>query len=184
LGLQYFCCSVGSILTDLFGPRMIGVFGGLISFLGLFLSVFVKDIKIYYLTYGICFGIGQALLITSTMAILPHYFNKRLSLANGIMNALSAIIVVILPVLTSKIIHSYSLMGLFYFLSGLNLLTVIMAFTYKPLIRHDRSLTKKERLKHSFGISVLKKKGFVVWCIASFIACFGWLIPIIVIVIN
>ena len=118
------------------------------------------------------------------MAILPHYFNKRLSLANGIANALSAIIVVILPVLTSKIIHSYSLVGLFYFLSGLNLLTVIMAFTYRPLIRNDKNLTKIQRLKNSFGISVLKKKGFVVWCIASFIACFGWLIPIVVIVIR
>jgi len=60
--------------------------------------------KLYFLTYGLGFGVGQALLLTATLAILPHYFNKKLSLANGLMNLIAAVIFVVLPYGTSYVI--------------------------------------------------------------------------------
>lgn len=75
-GVQYIFCAFGSIAINLYGPRKIGLFGGLLSTLALALSMLVEDIKLYFLTYGACFGIGQAFMLTSTMAILPHYFDK------------------------------------------------------------------------------------------------------------
>jgi MFS transporter, MCT family, solute carrier family 16 (monocarboxylic acid transporters), member 10 len=63
-------------LTDLFGARKVGIFGGLISTFGLLTSAMVQQIEIYFLTYSFVFGLGQALMLTATLAILPHYFNK------------------------------------------------------------------------------------------------------------
>lgn len=57
--------------------------GGLISTLGLAASSYVQNIKLYFLTYALLFGIGQALLLSATLAILPHYFKKvSFSLSN------------------------------------------------------------------------------------------------------
>lgn len=82
-GLQCIFCIIGSILVDLFNPRLIGVAGGLISAISMVLSAWVNEIKYYLLTYGLLLSIGQALLLASTLSILPHYFDKKLSLANG-----------------------------------------------------------------------------------------------------
>lgn len=75
-GVQYIFCSFGSIATDFFGPRKPGIFGGLVSGVALALCTFVTNLKLYFLTYGVLYGIGQAFLLTSTLAIIPHYFNK------------------------------------------------------------------------------------------------------------
>ncbi|CAF0800646.1 unnamed protein product [Brachionus calyciflorus] len=178
-GVQYIFCALGSIMTDFLGPRKTGITGGLISGLALAICALVEKMEIYFLTYGVLYGAGQALLLTSTLAILPHYFKKRISLANGIMNLIGAIIVVLLPILTSKIIHNYSLKGIFLFLSLLNFGTVLMAFTYIPLLpvhKHEKII---HQIKSSFGLEVFKKPKFAVWCIASFFGMFGYLIPIV-----
>jgi MFS family permease len=102
----------------LFNPRKIGVIGGLLSSIGLFASAFVYDIRLYFLTYGVLFAIGQSFLLASTFAILPHYFNKKLALVNGLMNGLAAILVVVFPILTSISLKAYGLAETFYFLGA------------------------------------------------------------------
>ena len=196
-------CFAGSILVDLFGARKIGFIGGLISSLGLWSSVYVTNIKVYFLTYSICFGLGQALLITATLAILPHYFSKRLSLANGIMNVIAAGVVVLTSILISLVIENYGLHTMFYFLTALNVLTMFMTLTYKAQIKTDEKVSSplsasvvsskqlnnahklhriKKRIKSSVGVEILKNGEFIVWCLSSFIGSFGWLIPIVNIV--
>ena len=81
--MQCGLCVFGSVLVDFFNPRVIGVIGGLVSSFSMLLSAQVKEIQFYLLTYGVMLAIGQALLLASTLAILPHYFNKKLSMANG-----------------------------------------------------------------------------------------------------
>jgi MFS family permease len=162
----------------MFGPRKIGIMGGLVSTISLFASVFVNEMKLYFLTYGLGFGVGQALLLTATLAILPHYFNKKLSLANGLMNLIAAVIFVVLPYGTSYVIKHYSLKGLFYFLAALNLGSVLMAFTFLPLLPVSKDVKMLTRIKDSFGVEVLKKIKFLCWCIGTLIAMFGYLIPV------
>ncbi len=82
-GLQCAFCIIGSILVDFFNPRVIGVVGGLISAVSMYLSSLINEIEYYILSYGILLSIGQALLLAATLAILPYYFKKKLSLANG-----------------------------------------------------------------------------------------------------
>lgn len=64
-GAQYVFCSIGSVLTDLFNARVIGVAGGVISTLSLIACAYVKNLKVYFLTYSFLFGLGQALLLVN-----------------------------------------------------------------------------------------------------------------------
>lgn len=133
----------------------------------------------YFLTYGVFFAIGQSFLLASTFAILPHYFNKKLALVNGIMNFFAAILVVVFPILTSLTLDHYGLAETFYFLSAVNFLAALMALTYIPLLPQTRKESKLKRIKQSFGLKVFKKRKFTVWCIASLFGMFGYLIPVV-----
>ena len=182
-GVQYIFCLFGSMCVELFNPRKTGIAGGLISAFSLLACAFVKDLRLYFLTYSIGFGVGQALLLAATSAILPHYFKNRISLANGLMNLIGAGVVVVLPILTALMLEKYSLTETFYFLSGVNFVTAIMTISYKPQFPDDKKENIPTRIKKSFGVKVLKKKKFVFWCVCTLIGMFGYLIPIVNIVI-
>lgn len=98
------------------------------------------------------------------------------------MNLIGAIVVVLLPIFTSNLIDNYGLKATFLFLSILNFVTMLMAMTYRsmiPVVNHDK---KRKKLKSSFGLEVIKKPKFVVFCVASFFGMLGYLIPIVNIV--
>ena len=178
-------CAFGSVLTDLFGPRKIGLVGALISTVAIFSSAFVNDIRLYFLTYGVVYGIGQALLLAATLAILPHYFNKRLSLANGLMSGLSSIIMIVLPTITGVMLRRFGLKETFLVLGAINFVTIIMAFSYRPLLpASNTDVSLYSRLKESFGLAVFRKRNFIIWTIGGLIGFFGYMIPIFYIVIS
>lgn len=131
---------------------------------------------------GLFIALGHGLLLAATIAIIPHYFKKKLALAFGVINALSAIIIVGLPVVTSIILERYSLIELFYLFVILHIISGILSFTFKPCLPIDLNSTYIERIKQSFGLEVLKKRKFLIWCIASSIGMFGYLMPILNIV--
>jgi MFS family permease len=147
-----------------------------VSTVALALCAQVKEIKVYFVTYGIMYGIGQSLLLAATLGILPHYFNKRLSFANGLMNFGAAIIVVLLPIFTAPIINNYGIVSTFYFLASLNFATFLLGFLFIPQLPNQN---KNERLivkiKESFGLEIFKMKKFNVWCVASFIGNLSFL---------
>ncbi len=185
VGVQFFFCFMSSMLIDLFSIRKIGLLGSLISTVAIFSCSFVTQLSIYFLTYAVLFGIGQALLLTSSSAILSHYFKKKLSLANGVMNFVGSLIVIVLPILTSTFLDKFGLKEMFFLLSGMNFITIICAMTYKsqmPNPNRDIEKTIWNRVKSSFGIDIFKNKQFIMWGLTSLICLFGYLIPIVNIV--
>ena len=174
-------CPIGSFVADIYGPRKSGLIGGALSTLGLFISATVKNLKLHIISYGVIFGIGQAFLLAATLAILPHYFNKRLSFANGLMNVVGAIVVIVLPILMGYFLRAYGLTATFYFLSAVSAGSIVMAGLFKPVLPLNQgSFTSK--VKESFGLEIFKRRGYVVWCLASFVGMFGYLIPLVCIV--
>ena len=122
-------------------------------------------------------------MLSSTLAILPHYFKQRLSFANGLMNCFASFIVICLPILTSIILHRFSLTEAFYFFSLLNLIGGLACLTYKPIIPVSlKNNSYMQSIKQSFGLEVLKEYEYVIWCLASFIGMFGYLMPIMTMV--
>jgi MFS family permease len=181
IGIQYIFCFVGGILIEIFSARKIGMLGALISTISLFSTAFVTNLKLYLLTYGFIFGIGQAFLLAATEAILPHYFKKRLSLANGFMIFVSAFVIVALPFFTSMILERYALRETFFFLAALNSVAILTTASFKSQLPRPRVETSVwQKVKESVGDMVLfKNVKYICWLLATFIAMFGYLIPIV-----
>ena len=142
--------------------------------MGILTSSFVTYMPLYFLTYSIIFGTGQALLMGSTFSILPHYFRAKLSLANGLMNFGAAVLTVTLPIITQKALTSLGLVDTFYILSALSFSSILCGATYKPMIPvTNRNSSISVRIRNSFGLELFKKPKFLIWCISCFIGLYG-----------
>ena len=114
---------IGNILIDLFGARKVGIIGAATSTLALSLSIPIEIMQLYFLTYSILFGIGQALLCVATMAILPHY---KLSSANGLANLIATALTAVLPILSDLILKRFSVKGMFTFLTAFSFISIYL----------------------------------------------------------
>jgi len=74
----------GGLLMRRVGPRVVGVAGGVLYGLGVFLSSFAGEgLLVLYLTYGLVVGIGLGLGYIAPIAALPRWFPDRPGLAYG-----------------------------------------------------------------------------------------------------
>jgi MFS transporter, OFA family, oxalate/formate antiporter len=112
----------GGLLMWRTGPRVVGVAGGILYGLGIFLASFAEgSLPILYVTYGLIAGIGLGLGYIAPVAALPRWFPDRPGLAYGIavcgFGAGSAINV---PIATSLIsstggpLQAFGILGLAY----------------------------------------------------------------------
>ena len=75
----------GGLLMRRFGPRAVGVAGGVLYGLGVFLSSFAgESLLVLYLTYGVVVGVGLGLGYIAPIAALPGWFPGRPGFAYGI----------------------------------------------------------------------------------------------------
>jgi MFS transporter, OFA family, oxalate/formate antiporter len=75
----------GGLLVRRLGPRVVGVAGGLLYGLGVFLANFAEgSLTVLYLTYGLIAGTGVGLGYIAPVVALPGWFPDRPGLAYGI----------------------------------------------------------------------------------------------------
>ena len=91
------------------------------------------------------FTIGQALLAASTYSILPHYFNKKLTLVNGILGFFGAIFTIAIAVIMELLLEKYGLTEAFYFLAAINFLASILTITFISML--SKQVCEKRQTK-------------------------------------
>jgi OFA family oxalate/formate antiporter-like MFS transporter len=112
----------GGLLMRRIGPRAVGVAGGFLYGLGVFLSSFAgESLFVLYVTYGIIVGIGLGLGYIAPIAALPRWFPDRPGLAYGMavcgFGAGSAINVPVATALISSTgdpLRAFGVLGLAY----------------------------------------------------------------------
>jgi MCP family monocarboxylic acid transporter-like MFS transporter 2 len=173
-----------AICIDLFGSRRVAIFGACLQTFGLLMSVFVKDLPIYFITHSVLFGIGQAFIAESTLQILPHYFNKRLGLANGLMNFGGSIIAIGFLITTAESLESLGLNLTFLIFAGISFFTIVAATLFKSVLKSQSSANQslKKKLKNSLGTRVLKRPEFIIWWTSACLALVGFSITNVTIV--
>ncbi len=183
-GLYCFMFLPSSVFIDLFGSRKIAVFGACLSTIGLLLSCLVRYLSYYLLTYSIFFGIGNALLLQSTLQILPHYFSKRIGFATGLMNSCGSVFTLGILIITAKSFQSVGLHNTFLILAALSSITIIAASTFKSVLQPNSNINDKlsTRIKESFAISILKKRELIIWIVSSCLSLLGFAITNVTIV--
>ena len=77
--------SGSALLVSRVGPRVVGVTGGIVYGLGVFLGSFAEGgLSFLYLTYGLVAATGLGLAIMAPIAALPRWFPDRPGLAYGV----------------------------------------------------------------------------------------------------
>jgi len=87
-GLIYFVLGVGGgMLADRFGPRVTCVSGMVLIATGLLGTSLSGSMGAVYLSYGVCIGLGIALVYTPAIGCVQPWFTRRRGLASGIASA-------------------------------------------------------------------------------------------------
>lgn len=84
-GLVYFVLgTLGGILADRLGPRLVCSSGMVLMALGLLATSWAPSLWVVYLSYGVLVGLGIAFVYTPSIASVQPWFTQRRGLAGGI----------------------------------------------------------------------------------------------------
>ena len=141
---------------------------------GLFLSSYATSLLFLYISYGLLLGIGTSLCATMALIVSADYFDKHLSLATGIVASGSSFGTLTVAPTLQFLVQRLGWQTTFRIMGFGGIFLAITGLVYRPV---QRIPVQMENGKQCFDITILKNKGFVVWTLATTIACFGYYIP-------
>jgi MFS family permease len=104
-GLIYFVLGVGGgLLADRFGPRVTCVSGMVLIATGLLGTSWAGSMGAVYVSYGVCIGLGIALVYTPAIGCVQPWFTRRRGLASGIASAGIGAGTLVVPLVASGLI--------------------------------------------------------------------------------
>lgn len=177
-------------LAQRHGMRTTQLIGGIILTVGILATSLVNSVNLMFLTYGILVGVGSALIYSPAFAVIPEYFSKYVSMATGIGSSGMTLGLVFfsftLPIMLSEVGWRKTLWGI----AAIGPLISVCGLAFsKPKVQpaSDESAEKAAQDARTDDESwlngLLKKKSFVLWCIASFIFASVEYVPLFLVVI-
>jgi len=190
VGSTFILSPVSGVLVDRFGIRKTAFIGGLIATTGVFISSFsVNNFGGLCFTFSIMLGAGSSLVYTPSVAILGHYFSKRIGIVNGFVTTGSSIFAVGLPHLLKVLFAEIGISGTFRVLSCFTSILMLASLTFKPTFDVSQQTKKKETNDEDseccskiVNIENWKNRKYVIWTIAAPIALLGYFVPYVHIV--
>ena len=181
LGMNFFFGPFTSALCDRFGCRVVAMIGGIVSVAAMFATSFVNSLVPIYLTYSVLWGMGSSMCYVPTFLMVDRYFERRRSLANGLITAGSAVGALVMGPTINALLNRIGWRNTMRFLGGTACIMFFAALTYKapPVKKEVKFGQKKKKL---IDLSVWKNKGFVVWALALGIFNLGYFVPYVYLV--
>ncbi|XP_055846358.1 uncharacterized protein LOC129912233 [Episyrphus balteatus] len=135
--IAYTCTGlfIGEIFRR-FTFRQISLFGSVLTFLGIALSVFAESLTLHFLPISILCGIGHSLIFSASHITVLTYFDEKRISAIACMYAISGFGPIFLNTLTNYLLgeHGFTYTILFY--AALSLHNFASSFLYHPVKRH------------------------------------------------
>lgn len=89
---------------------------------------------IMYVTYSILFGLGGSFLFVSCYVVTSQYFEKKRSIATGIIASGSGIGVIAVAPILQKLLNSFGWQKTYLITAGIFALPCVLGITFKPLV--------------------------------------------------
>ena len=178
MGLNFFFGPISSALCDRFGCLFVSFAGALLSISGLFLTSFIQEVHIMYVTYGLVWGIGSSFSFVSSIVVLGQYFDRRLALANGIATSGSGVGSLVAGPVINYLLASVGWKRTMRILSAFAGLLCIAAMIFKPR-KNLQSTRERRECTKLFDTSIWKSKAYVLWVTTVAVFQFSYLIPFI-----
>ncbi|THV49012.1 hypothetical protein BGAL_0216g00160 [Botrytis galanthina] len=155
ISLALLTAPVATSCTRKFGTRVTLAIGIVLETAGLLGASFAYEIWHLFLSQGVAFGFGMGFLFVGSVGVVPQWFSKRRSLANGISAAGSGLGGLIYSLATNAMIQSIGLGWAFRVLA-------ILAFavnTVCTILVRDRNHAIGS-VQKAFDIQLFKKPEF------------------------
>ncbi|KAI0221399.1 Monocarboxylate transporter 5 [Lamellibrachia satsuma] len=145
---------VASALSQQYSNRRVVMVGACFSVAAPLICVVAPNIYFIVVVFGLCNGIGNALMFTPSLIIVSQYFEKRRSLANGFTMAGGSLGQLIIPLLLNYWLKKYALHGTLLLYAGLFMHGLIAGALMRPVGFYAR-----RKSKHSSQVAASYKDG-------------------------
>ena len=174
---------IGPITTALcehFGCRVMACAGSVLTTFSLLVTSFASSISTMYFTFGVLWGTGGSFLFFSGLLVLRFYFNRNVSLANGITMTGAGFGTLIFNVMLQELDEKYGWRGGMRVLSVFSALTFLCGCAYIPppveyLPFERRSLSF--RLKGLIDPRPWRDRAFPMWLVSLSFILFAYFFP-------
>lgn len=153
------CGPIGSIFTNKIGCRNTIIFGSLIAALGFFISFFVKNFFLLYISIGLIVGIGFGLIYVPAIVSVGYYFEKKRSFAIGIAVCGSGFGTFIFSPLNRILLNNYGINGAFLIKSAIVLNLIICGIVIRPVPIEPSEINKRKKKMQLKENQKLKENG-------------------------
>lgn len=189
-GMMFLLGPLGTTLCKKIGCRLTTIIGCSIASGACLLGSFAPNIYVMDFTYGLMFGIGASMCYFPTVIILGTYFNKRLSLANGLTSSGSGVGSLAMGPILQWLINLFGMRNTMRISAGMMASIIIIALIYRPIntpfLNADKYEPKKKEGEKKKGIftrfidlSLFKNKAYVVWCASLSFWMLGYFVPFV-----
>lgn len=133
--MAQFIAPVATITTRKWGTKASLAIGIILQTAALLGASWATEIWQLFLSQAVCFGFGMGMQFSSTVGIIPQWFGRRRSLANGIATAGSGIGGLIYSLATSAIIQRWGTAWAFRILA----IVSAAACSFSAILMRDRN---------------------------------------------
>ncbi|XP_060112471.1 monocarboxylate transporter 13-like [Heteronotia binoei] len=181
-----FSSPLASALGAQYGERAVGVVGGFLSGLGLFLASLATSLVQLYLFIGLLTGFGGALIVSPSLALVARYFKRRRALANALVFSGAGISTLAFSPLFQFLVDTYGWRGALLIVSGMVFHLVVCGALLRPLpLAQKDTLGALEeesrwgRLASLFGLRLFCHRAFMIFCGSGMLITAGYFMPFI-----
>lgn len=178
-GLMFMSGPIATSLCERIGCRPVAILGGIIGAVGTLLASFSNNIYKMYVTQGFLFGVGASLCYFPSVIILPQYFCKRLSMANGLVSCGSGVGTMAMGPIINELISSYGWRMCVRFSSVLMIAVSFISILYRPRIQPMDARYLRKHKKPLFDFSVFQNKAFLAFTFALFLFMLSYFVPFV-----
>lgn len=162
---------LSTYITRAYGTRTTLLLGVAFETLALIGASFTHKTWQLFLSQGVCFGFGMGFLFVGSVGIIPQWFTKKRSLANGIATAGSGLGGMMYSLATNAMIDR---LGVGWALRILGILACVVNFTCAMLIRDRNKAVGSIQL--AFDYTLFKRPGFLLLLGWGFFSLCGYIV--------
>ncbi|XP_050689070.1 monocarboxylate transporter 4-like [Eriocheir sinensis] len=126
---------VAGPLTEQFGWRCVAVGGGVLAFVGMAASAFTPSPYFLFFSYSILSALGQGHCVFVSYAVMPHYFKRRIGMANALMASGVCIGGIVGPPVVTFLQEQYGFKGATLIVAAFALNFCLAGALFRPLQR-------------------------------------------------
>lgn len=174
---------IGPITTALcehFGCRVMSCAGSVLTTFSLLVTSFAPSLSSMYFTFGVLWGTGGSFLFFSGLLILRFYFNRNISLANGITMTGAGFGTLVFNVILQELDDKYGWRGGMRVLSVFASLTFLCGCAYIPPPVDYLPFERPSlwfRLKRLIDPRPWKDRAFTMWVVSLSFILFAYFFP-------